>query len=314
MVGAGSLLAALVLAALGVWLVTGDARRSRAAGVVFVAAVGYVGGGVAILADFAGIEWPLVAVVAGVAAGTAALVLRVLHPSVLTQFGLLGALTSLAGALLAWAESLVVPVRSFDDNGILVRSGPDPVLLAVAAAAWWLVVAVVIGLIGLLESRAAEAGDPAAERRASLSRFWAGLVAVAGLASAITRSDYDLNDEFQRAIPAWIGDLALVVLSAVLVERAFRRDTTAYVYPAALGLILALSDVNVTYLSNSTEVALLVEGFILLGVGLAADRLRRRIGGPVTPDQGPTPGPLPAMAESAPLAAPRRRRLDRHRR
>jgi len=34
----------------------------------------------------------------------------------------------------------------------------------------------------------------------------------------------------------------------------------------------------VTYLSGSTEVALLIEGLILLAVGVVADRLRRRIG------------------------------------
>ena len=42
--------------------------------------------------------------------------------------------------------------------------------------------------------------------------------------------------------------------------------------------MIALTDFNVTYLSGSTEVALLIEGLILLGVGVVADRLRRRIG------------------------------------
>ena len=127
---------------------------------------------------------------------------------------------------------------------------------------------------------------------------------MAGLASAVTRSDYDATGEFRRVIKAWIGDLALLVLSAVLVERAFRRDTTAYIYPAALGLILALSDINVTYLSSTTEVALLVEGFILLGVGLAADRLRRRIGGPVAGHPGSTGSPSGPMDPAATDARP----------
>ena len=63
----------------------------------------------------------------------------------------------------------------------------------------------------------------------------------------------------------------------MLIERAFRRDATSFIYAAALGLILALTDFNVSYLSDSPEVALLVEGLILLGVGVAADRLRRRV-------------------------------------
>jgi hypothetical protein len=52
------------------------------------------------------------------------------------------------------------------------------------------------------------------------------------------------------------------------------------VYAAALGLMVALSDFNFTYLSSSTELGLLIEGVILLGAGVAADRLRRRIGHP----------------------------------
>jgi len=277
-VGAGALFAAVVLVALGAWLRTGDARRSRAAGVAFVVAVGFVGGGFATLATYVEIDGPLIGIVGTGWAAAAAVLLRAFHPSVLTQAGLLAALTSLAGALLAWAESRIVPPLTFTDDGLAIRGGPDPALLAVATAAWWLALAVVIGLIGLRESRAAERGNRAAERRASITRFWAGLVAVLGLASALTRSDYDAGGEFRRVIAPWVGDLALLAVSAVLVERAFRRDTTAYIYPAALGLILTLSDVNITYLSSTTEVALLVEGFILLGVGLAADRLRRRIG------------------------------------
>ena len=72
----------------------------------------------------------------------------------------------------------------------------------------------------------------------------------------------------------WIGDLALLVLAAILVERAFRRDATSFIYAAALGLMIALTDFNLTYLSDTTEVALLFEGLILLAVGFAADRLR----------------------------------------
>ena len=84
---------------------------------------------------------------------------------------------------------------------------------------------------------------------------------------------------------------AVLVLSAVLVERAFRRDATSFIYAAALGLILALTDLNLSYLSSNTEVALLIEGLILLAVGVAADRLRRRIGRhetlpPVEPGSG----------------------------
>ena len=113
-------------------------------------------------------------------------------------------------------------------------------------------------------------------------------------------------------------------LSLILLERAFRRDATAYVYAAALGLIVALTDFNLTYLSDSTEIGLAIEGAILLGVGLVADRLRRRIGGSKTPDashgagrdapgaeparDGPTPDP--SGSTSAGAAGPIREPLS----
>ena len=95
-----------------------------------------------------------------------------------------------------------------------------------------------------------------------------------------------------RVIEPWIADLALLVLAAVLVQRAFRRDASTFVYAAALGLIIALTDFNFTYLSSSTEVGLLIEGVILLGAGVTADRLRRRIG-------HPQPEPEPEAAAPA---------------
>ena len=132
-------------------------------------------------------------------------------------------------------------------------------------------------MIGLREADAAD-DDPAAGRRAALTRLWAGLVAVIGLATSVTRQGPTSGFEFGRIIEPWIGDLAILVLAAVLVERAFRRDASTFVYAAALGLIIALTDFNFTYLSSSTELGLLIEGVILLGAGVAADRLRRRIG------------------------------------
>ena len=104
----------------------------------------------------------------------------------------------------------------------------------------------------------------------------------------------------------WVGDLALLVLSAILVERAFRRDATSFIYAAALGLMIALSDFNLTYLSDTTEAALLFEGLILLAVGFAADRLRRRIGRdgaqPADADRADAEEPRPIEAEPAPSA------------
>ena len=207
--------------------------------------------------------------------------LRLLHRALLTQVALLVSVTTFAGLLLSWLESLVVPQRQFNDIGDPVAvGGPDPLLLVLVSAAWWLVLALIVGLIGLREANTTDE-DPAAGRRAALTRLWAGLVAVIGLATAVTRSDYTYDPvagNYGRVIEPWIGDLAILVLAAILVERAFRRDASTFVYAAALGLMVALSDFNFTYLSSSTELGLLIEGVILLGAGVGADRLRRRIG------------------------------------
>ena len=171
---------------------------------------------------------------------------------------------------------------------------------SIATAVWWLCCAVVIGLIGLVEARAADRGDAAAARRAAVSRFWAGIVAVLGLASAVTRSELDADTtDYGRVLEPWIGQLALLLLSLVLLERAFRRDATAYVYAAALGLILALSDFNVTYLSDSTEVAPRHRGR-----DPARRRARRR--SPASPDRSRATGSRPP----ATAADARRRSRD----
>ena len=188
-------------------------------------------------------------------------------------------MTALGVSALTWLQVTLFPENFSPDTGLPTSTGPDPLLLVVATAAWWLATAVGIALIGLREARIADRdADPRAGRRAAISRFWAGLVAVLGLAQAITRSAAFGDGEYGRVVEPWIGDLALVVLSAILVERAFRRDATSFIYAAALGLMIALTDFNLTYLSGSTEVALLIEGLILLAVGVVADRLRRRIG------------------------------------
>jgi hypothetical protein len=159
----------------------------------------------------------------------------------------------------------------------------------------WLVTALALGWVGIVEARtAADPGaDPdeaaAADRRATLTRAWAGLVAVGGLASSLTQNQYR-SGEFGRVIPAWTADLAILVLAIILVERAFRRDSGAFLFAAGIGFVVALTDFNFTYLTRSTDVGLLVEGLILLAVGFAADRLRRRMPGGRAPAGPSTSG------------------------
>jgi hypothetical protein len=291
----GFALAALALTGIGVFLRTGDARRGRAAGVVFAVAVGHAAAAGAALAATYDLQFQLASLVAALVATAVAVGLRGLHPSVMTQFSLLASLTGLGGAILAWVEWMVVPEPVYGEFGVDVTGRPDPIILLIVAAAWWLGVALLLGLLALVEARRGD-DDPSAARRAGLTRLWAGFVAVVGLASAVMRSDYVASPigDYGRVLEPWIGDAALLVLAAILVERAFRRDANAYVFAAALAVVTALTDFNFTYLSSSTEVGLLIEGVILLGAGFAADRLRRRVG-----HSEPTDEPTMAPGASA---------------
>ena len=274
----GSAAAAVALVLLGLYLRSGDARRRRAAGVMFALAVLHVGVAGASFASMANLEWPAAGVVGRCRLAAAAIGVRLLHPALLTQVALLASITSFAALSISWLQAAVFPTPEFDNSGGLTpQAGPNPLILVAISVVWWLVLAVIIGLIGLREARMAD-DDAAAGRRAALTRLWAGLVAVLGLVSSITRSTYNAAGGYGRVIEPWIGDLAIIVLAAVLVERAFRRDASTYVYAAALALILALTDFNFSYLSSSRELGLLIEGVILLVAGVGADRLRRRIG------------------------------------
>lgn len=273
-VGLGFGVAAVALAALGVVLRSGDARRRRAAGVAFLAATGFAAAATGGLAADWTIDGRSIALLVTAVALLVAAVFRRLHPALLTEFGFLSAATSLGAALMSWIEGRITP--QFDGfNGPEVGTF-DAVPLVLAQAAGWLVIALLLGLYALAVVRADEGDEAAAHRRATLVRAWAGLVAVLGLTTTLTRQTY-LADDYQRVIPVWAADLAILALALVLVERAFRRDSGAFLLAAGVGFIAALTDFNFSYLTTSTEVGLLVEGVILLGVGFVADRLRRRL-------------------------------------
>ncbi|HEX7472368.1 MAG TPA: hypothetical protein VF323_04745 [Candidatus Limnocylindrales bacterium] len=277
----GTTVAALAMFGLGVVLARGDPRRRRGAGVAFIATTSLAATAAAFLVQLDFLVNTLQdqapgILIAGVAVAVA-VGLRRLLPAVSTQLGLLGALTGLAAAILSWLQQFVHP----SDLGGGFTTNPsspaaEPVGLVLVAGAWWLLVALGLGIVGLFEARAIGADD-GATRRAAITRFWAGLVAVVGLASALTHTGNLGGDRYGRVLEPWIADLAILALAAVLTERAFRRGSNAFILSAAIGLIIALTDFNFTYLSESTDVGLLIEGGILLGVGFAGDRLRRRL-------------------------------------
>lgn len=270
-VGAIVAAAALTLGALA--LRSGDARRRRAAGTLFALATGSTFIAAIAYGAGSGLQGEPVAVLAATVAVAVAAALRWIHPALLTQLALIVMATGLGAATLIWLQAIADPLRFTDPTS---PERPSAVVLLLASATWWLAVALIIGLIGLHEARRGHR-DPAAGRRAALTRLWAGLVAVVGVATTIMRSEHVGGGEFGRTLEPWLADFALLVLAAVLVERAFRRGSSSFIYAAALALIVALTDFNFSYLSASSEVGLLLEGMILLGAGFVADRLRRRV-------------------------------------
>ena len=293
----GLALASLVLVGLGLYLKGGDSRRRRGAGVAFAAATVLAAGSGEYLVQMQllinRLQGAAPDVLVAAIATAVALVLRRLLPAVITQFALLGWLTGLAGVVLLWIESLFGYPISFGGGACCATypPSPSPIGQVIGGAAWWLLVALSLGGLAIVEMR--NGGDlPETGRRVGLTRCWAGLVAVAGLAITLTQNGPMGNDAngymtYGPIIEPWIAQVVILAVSVVLVERAFRRNSTAFILAAAMGLIIALTDFNVAYLqasvaqalglAHSTYIGLLIEGGILLAVGLGADRLRRRL-------------------------------------
>jgi hypothetical protein len=291
--GAGFAIAAAGLVVLGVSLLTDDARRRRGAGVAFAVAPAYVAAATAALIpnSYVGPGQVLLVAVSGF---LAAAVLRRVHAALLTEASLLAAATALGAAALSWLRYTIEP--DFDGfNGDEVAAF-DPGLLVVLNVVGWLLIGLALGLYAIRVAARSEA-SLATVRRAALIRGWAGILSVLGTTTALTTQAY-VAEEYVRVVPAWMADVAILALAIVLVERAFRRDSAAFLVAAGVGFIAALTDFNFTYLTETTELGLLVEGVILLAVGFVADRLRRRL------SRDPDDADLPAEPEPPRTVAP----------
>ncbi len=291
-VGAG--LGAAVLLGIGISLRNGDARRRRAGGAAILVATFAAAPAGAFLGQLLQVDSLTYAVIAATTALIVATIGRIALPAVTTQAALLFGVTSLGWAILVRLQP-VPPDCCFDT----VEPAASVLQLVILPAIWWILVALGIGVLGLLESRTE--GAPA-QRRAGLTRFWAGLVAVAGVATSMFTSASLGNGEYGRLVEPWIGELAVLVVSLILIERAFRRDSSAFIFAGAIGLVTALTDFNFRYLTDSTEVGLLVEGLILIGAGVAADRLRRRIDRSRESSEAPPPADAPPVEAPLPSA------------
>lgn len=274
--GIGAVVEALALTAIGLVLRAGTPRRRRAAGIAFLAAVVAIGSAANLLSGMIVSDTLVVAVISTGVALAVAVALRLLLPAVTTELAVLGTITALSSSLLVWIEAAVAPPPYFADNALVTPPGVDPLILVLGAAIWWLATAFLLGIMGLMESHRGRR-DPAAQRRAGVVRLWAGLTAVLGVFYAITQSTATSELGSSRALEPFVGDAAVLVVAAILLERAYRRESNAYIFAAAIGCIAAFTDLDGSYLSSTPDVALLLEGVILIVVGFSAEILRRRL-------------------------------------
>jgi hypothetical protein len=254
-----------------------DDRSRRAIGVAFAVATLHVYGGAT--QAFQGDDYLLAPVVAAAGATIAAILFRLRHPALLTQAVLLVSVVSLSTSALAWLDHTVFGEVDYRFDGHAMDA--NLVARQLLQVAWWLITALGLGLVARREVRSERlASDPwarvAAARRAALTRFAAGAVAVLGTASTLTIGIADPT----QALPVFVGAGMVILVSVVLLVLA-TRTASVYLYPAALGIIVALTSLNLKYVAQQTGVgvAFLVEGAILLAAGLFAERVRRSLSG-----------------------------------
>jgi hypothetical protein len=269
------LLPGAAFAAIGFVLARRSRREQRAAGVAFAIATVHAFVAASSTANALGMEGRTSLLLGGLAGALAAIVFRRAFASVLTQAALLGSAATFAATLLQWLD-----LQLFGDS-FGPSNSADGSIRPILTIGWWLAWAIGFGLFARWErSRLDETVDADVERngaigrRVSLARFGGGLVAILGTAVGMF-----VSGDGGRVLAPWQGELTMLALSAVLIGVAIRFGASAYLYPGALGIVIALTDLNGSYIAAQagTGLALLLEGLILIGAGFAADRLRRRV-------------------------------------
>jgi hypothetical protein len=270
---------AVALSAFGYWLTSrGDGRSRRAAGLAWLVAIWYVVGAVFLAEGELGLRDPLVMGLVAFGCGLLAAVAFCWRlPALTTLFGLVasGFLTALYGQV--WVHVTILG-SSWPVLAEGVSSAAALVWIGYTALWWWCVA----GVIEIVAETCTGRTRPGVVGRMALTRFLGGLVAVFGTEMAVTVSQRDPARLYWsvRVLEPAAGDLILIGVCAVLLVLGARLRTGAYLWPAALGVLIALSEVNATYLASSdTASALFVEALILFGVAGAAHLFRRTLTG-----------------------------------
>lgn len=290
----GTLLPALACALAGLVVRPRADRVGRAAGVLVAAGAVQAGFAGNFLFDLVRPGEPTASLAVGsVVLVTVAVLARTAVPSLATTGAVIGGL-AVAGYFVGdWLAA-----RLFTGEpaapGWVIADEPQaaPVandLRALLYAVWWLAAAGMGGIVSVLESRTGD--DAAARRRVVLARLGSGSVAVIGVFSAFASTPW-----WMEPLEPVVGVVAVLAVSAVLVGIAARTRASAWLLPAALGILIGLTQCNASYLADSIGFgpALLVEGLVLLGVAAGAEGLRRWMGGRRPPLAGSSPGAIAA--------------------
>jgi hypothetical protein len=279
----GSLIPGIALGVLGFVLAHRPVPMTRAAGIAWL--ISSLELGVAAFfamearhpANWYGSE-PIDALVGAAVGLGAACVYRLALPAMATQIGVIVGMIATAWCTMTWADETLFGSRA---DGTATASDAELLRVALTAAWWWLVAAV----LGTLAYAEARSRAPGSTRRADLARFAAAMTAVLGttMAVMITRPWTEYGGG-ERVLEPAVGVALLLAVSAVLAGLALLRGSSAYLWPAALGVLIGFSDLNATYVVDEAGLgpALFLEALILFGVaGLTAAARRRIRGHPV---------------------------------
>jgi hypothetical protein len=277
--GAAALVVTVVLGvAAGLLQRRADRRSRRAAGVALLVMLPNLGVALNNLVGAASGGPPYTGTIIPFAAALvvvlAALACRRLVPAMSTQTGLALACVAAGAYGLAWLESLLFPSR-WTDGEYVVDTSTD-VVRTVGTIAWWMLVGTVMAVLLVRLDQ----GEGVVGRR-RLGRLAAGLTVVGGTAAAVMASGYTGEPVFEP----FVGAGLLALQGIVLVGLAGRLGAAEYVWPGGLAIFAALTYLNAQYLAVETGlwVGLLVEGCLLLGIGLVT----RQVAGRIRTTEGP---------------------------
>ena len=215
----------------------------------------------------------------------------------------------LACATPRWPRSVLVWIQdtffadTFARHRVVTAAGPDPIILVVASAVWWLGTAVVIGLVGPRRGAGGRRHPtirPGSDGRPSC-RFWAGLVAVIGLATAVSSRVRCRRANTDGSSSRWSAILAMLILSGVLARAGI---------PARRDLVHLRGRARPDRRPDRLQRQLPVRGHRDRAVPRGRDPARRRVRGRPAPRASrpsrtdrPPAGPIPSVVVASRLAA-----------